>query len=48
MAEFADDASWLSHADALLHGGEVPLEVATAAARRTAAALSAPGALISV
>jgi hypothetical protein len=48
VAEFADDASWLAHADGLLHGGEVPLEVATAAARRTASALAAPGALIPV
>ena len=48
VAAFADDASWLPHADALLHGGEVPLEVAIAAARRTAAALAAPGALIPV
>jgi acyl-CoA dehydrogenase len=48
VATFADDASWLPHADALLHGGEVPLEVATAAARRTASALAAPGALMPV
>jgi alkylation response protein AidB-like acyl-CoA dehydrogenase len=48
VAAFADDASWLPDADALLHGGEVPLEVATAAARRTASALAAPGALIAV
>jgi acyl-CoA dehydrogenase len=46
LAELADDASWLPHADALLHGGDVPLELATTAARRTAAALGAPGALI--
>jgi hypothetical protein len=48
LAEFADDASWLPDADALLHGGAVPLEVATAAARRTASALAAPGALIPI
>jgi acyl-CoA dehydrogenase len=48
LAELADDASWLPHAEALLHGGEVPLTVATAAARRTASALGAPGALIPV
>ncbi len=48
VSAFADDASWLPHADALLHGGDVPLAVATDAARRTAAALSAPGALVSV
>ena len=48
IAELADDASWLPHAEALLHGGEVPLTVATAAARRTASALGAPGALIPV
>jgi hypothetical protein len=41
LAEVADDASWLPHADALLHGGEVPLGVATDAARRTASALGA-------
>jgi acyl-CoA dehydrogenase len=46
LAELADDASWLPHADALLHGGDVPLELATTAARRTAAALGAPSALI--
>ena len=48
LGEFADDATWLPHADALLHGGDVPLDVARDAARRTAAALSAPGALVSV
>jgi alkylation response protein AidB-like acyl-CoA dehydrogenase len=48
LGEFADDATWLPHADALLNGGEVPLEIACDAARRTAAALSAPGALVSV
>jgi alkylation response protein AidB-like acyl-CoA dehydrogenase len=46
LAELADDASWLAHADALLHGGEVPLSVASEAARRTAAAPGMPGALI--
>jgi acyl-CoA dehydrogenase len=39
LAEVADDASWLPHADALLHGGDVPISVASDAARRTAAAL---------
>jgi acyl-CoA dehydrogenase len=48
LAELADDASWLPHAEALLRGGEVPLTVATAAARRTASALGVPGALIPV
>jgi len=48
LAELADDASWLAHADAVLHGGDVPLELADAAARRTAAVLGAPGALIPV
>jgi acyl-CoA dehydrogenase len=48
LTRFADDASWLPHAESLLHGGEVPVDVATAAARRTAAALGAPGALVSV
>ena len=46
LSDFADDASWLPYAEALLHGGEVPLDLATAAARRTAAALGAPGALV--
>jgi acyl-CoA dehydrogenase len=48
LAEIADDASWLAHADALLHGGEVPLELATAAVRRTVSALRAPGELLPV
>ncbi len=48
LAELADDASWLPHSDAVLHGGDVPLEVAAAAARRTASALRAPGALAAV
>ena len=33
----ADDPSWLPHAEALLHGGHVPLEVAAAAANGVAA-----------
>jgi hypothetical protein len=48
LADLADDASWLPHADALLHGGEVPLDVAGAAARRTASALGGTGALLPV
>jgi hypothetical protein len=48
LAEVADDSAWLQHAGALLHGGDVPVSVATDAARRTAAALGAPGSLISV
>ena len=32
LARIADDASWLPHAPALLHGGHVPLDVARAAA----------------
>lgn len=39
LAEVADDASWLPYADALLHGGDVPISVASDAARRTASAL---------
>jgi alkylation response protein AidB-like acyl-CoA dehydrogenase len=39
LTEVADDASWLAHADALLHGGHVPISVANDAARRTASAL---------
>jgi acyl-CoA dehydrogenase len=46
LAALADDASWLPHADALLHGGAVPLELATAAARHTVSALRAHGALV--
>jgi acyl-CoA dehydrogenase len=41
LSTFADDASWLAHADALLHGGDVPLEIANAAALRTVAAVRA-------
>jgi alkylation response protein AidB-like acyl-CoA dehydrogenase len=48
LAEVADDSAWLQHAGALLHGGDVPVSVATDAARRTAAALGTPGSLISV
>ena len=47
-AALADDPSWLPHAEALLHGGAVPLDVATTAAQRTAAALSSPGTLLPV
>jgi acyl-CoA dehydrogenase len=43
VAAFADDASWLPHADALLHGGAVPLDLASAAARLTASRLRAHG-----
>jgi acyl-CoA dehydrogenase len=39
LVEVADDASWLPYADALLHGGDVPISVASDAARRTASAL---------
>ena len=39
LAEVADDASWLPYADALLHGGDVPISVASDAARHTASAL---------
>ncbi|MGA7987541.1 MAG: acyl-CoA dehydrogenase family protein [Candidatus Dormiibacterota bacterium] len=46
IAAFADDASWLPHADAILHGGAVPLELATAAAHHTVSALRAQGALV--
>ena len=48
LAEFGDDASWLAYADPLLHGGHVPLEVASAAAQRTVAALQSTEALIRV
>ena len=46
LSALADDASWLPHADALLHGGAVPLDVATAAAHHTVSALRASGALV--
>ena len=39
LAEVADDASWLEHGQALLHGGDVPLGVGEAAARGVAARL---------
>src|SRR3984957_3973762 len=48
FAAVADDASGLEHADALLHGGHVPLAVASEAAQRTVAALQATGALVTV
>jgi acyl-CoA dehydrogenase len=48
LGEFSDDATWLPHAEALLHGGEVPLNVARDAAQRAATALTSPGALVSV
>jgi acyl-CoA dehydrogenase len=48
LGEFSDDATWLPHAEALLHGGEVPLDVARDAAQRAATALTSPGALVSV
>ena len=34
LAQFADDPSWFPHADAILHGGHVPLELAADAAQR--------------
>ncbi|MBV9525521.1 MAG: acyl-CoA dehydrogenase family protein, partial [Candidatus Dormibacteraeota bacterium] len=37
VAALADDASWLAHADALLHGGHVPPAAARAAAEAVAA-----------
>ncbi|MBV8302390.1 MAG: acyl-CoA dehydrogenase family protein [Candidatus Dormibacteraeota bacterium] len=40
VAQFADDAAWLPHADSLLHGGTVPLEVGAHASRLAARALS--------
>jgi acyl-CoA dehydrogenase len=48
LAEIADDASWLAHADALLNGGAVPLELAAVAVRHTVSALGAPGELAPV
>lgn len=34
---FADDAAWLAHADAVLHGGHVPIDLAARAATTVAA-----------
>jgi acyl-CoA dehydrogenase len=39
VAAIADDTTWLAHADALLHGGHVPLEVAETTALATSGAL---------
>jgi alkylation response protein AidB-like acyl-CoA dehydrogenase len=39
LAVIADDAAWLAHAEPLLYGGAVPLEVGDRAARAAAAAL---------
>lgn len=41
LAEVADDASWLEHGRALLHGGDVPLAIGENAARAVAARLGA-------
>jgi acyl-CoA dehydrogenase len=41
IAAVADDATWLEHAQPLLHGGHVPLEVGEAAARTVAGHLGA-------
>ena len=46
LEAIADDASWLPHADALLHGGDVPVALATTAAHRAASVLRQHGALI--
>jgi len=46
VASLADDASWLPHAAALLHGGEVPVALAADAAQRAAVALQGDGALV--
>jgi hypothetical protein len=39
VAMVADDAAWLEHAEPLLHGGPVPLEIGERAARIVGAAL---------
>ena len=39
VAAIAEDTRWLAHADALLHGGPVPVEVAETAALAAANAL---------
>jgi len=43
VAQLADDPSWLPHADALLHGGDVPAEVAHRAATTLQRALRDAG-----
>jgi acyl-CoA dehydrogenase len=42
VALVADDTAWLAHADALLHGGKVPVDLAAASAQVVAAALETP------
>jgi acyl-CoA dehydrogenase len=39
VATIAEDVTWLAHCDALLHGGNVPVELAAAAAQAVAAGL---------
>ena len=48
LAAIADDGSWLPHADALLHGGTVPVALAASAAQHAAVALHEHGDLIPV
>ena len=42
LARLADDPAWLPHADAILHGGRVPVELARTAAERVAAGIAEP------
>jgi acyl-CoA dehydrogenase len=39
VATMADDVAWLGHGDALLHGGQVPVELAATAAQAVTAGL---------
>jgi len=44
MTRLADDPAWLAHAEPILHGGHVPLEVAASAAQTVAAHIAASAA----
>jgi alkylation response protein AidB-like acyl-CoA dehydrogenase len=44
VATLADDAAWLAHAEPLLYGGPVPLQIGERAAKAAAAALHTTGA----
>jgi len=45
VARLADDAAWLPHADAMLHGGHVPVDLAGSAAETVASELRSPAAV---
>jgi hypothetical protein len=44
VATLADDAAWLAHAEPLLYGGPVPVQIGERAAKAAAAALHTTGA----